>query len=276
MGTAFPRSDLGLQDSALGWRFVNPKMAEKYPPISLGKAVENVAERCGISRADQDAFAFASQQKAGAAMREGRFKEEIVPIQVPQPKGAVVVVDTDEHPRPDTTLEQLAALKPAFKKSGTVTAGNSSGINDGAATLVLMSLSKARALGHKRLFRIVSSVVAGVEPAYMGLGPIPVTKKALARAGLKMQDIGLIELNEAFASQSVACVCELEIDSAIVSVNGRAIALGHPLGCTGARLVTTLVHEMKRRKVRYGLATMCIGVKQGAALIVEQIDDNTC
>ncbi len=251
-------------------------MAEKYPPISLGKAVENVAERCGISRADQDAFAFASQQKAGAAMREGRFKEEFVPIQVPQPKGAVVVVDTDEHPRPDTTLEQLAALKPAFKKSGTVTAGNSSGINDGAATLVLMSLSKARALGHKQLFRIVSSVVAGVEPAYMGLGPIPVTKKALARAGLKMQDIGLIELNEAFASQSVACVRELEIDSAIVSMNGRAIALGHPLGCTGARLVTTLVHEMKRRKVRYGLATMCIGVKQGAALIVEQIDDNTC
>jgi 3-oxoadipyl-CoA thiolase len=269
---AFPRGDLGLQDSTLGWRFVNPKMAEKYPPISLGETAENVAERCGISRADQDAFAFASQQKAASAIRAGRFKEEIVSVQVPQPKGAVTVVDTDEHPRPDTTLEQLAALKPAFKKGGTVTAGNSSGINDGAAALVLMSVSKARALGHKQLFRIVASAVAGVDPAYMGLGPIPATKKALSRAGLKMQDIGLIELNEAFASQSIACVRELELDPSIVNVNGGAIALGHPLGCTGARLVTTLVHEMKRRQVRYGLATMCIGVGQGAALVVEQID----
>jgi 3-oxoadipyl-CoA thiolase len=269
---AFPRGDLGLQDSTLGWRFVNPKMTEKYPPISLGETAENVAERCGISRQDQDAFAFASQQKTAAALREGRFKEEIVPVQVPQPKGAVTIVDTDEHPRPDTTLEQLAALKPAFKKGGTVTAGNSSGINDGAAALVLMSLSKARELGHKQLFRIVASAVAGVDPAYMGLGPISATKKALSRADLSIRDIGLVELNEAFASQSVACVRELDLDPAIVNVNGGAIALGHPLGCTGARLVTTLVHEMKRRKVRYGLATMCIGVGQGAALIVEQMD----
>jgi len=268
---AFQRGEIGLQDSTLGWRFVNPKLAEQYPPISLGETAENVAERYGVSREDQDRFALASQQKAAAAIREGRFKDEIVPVEVPQPKGAVAVVDTDEHPRPDTTLEKLAALRPAFKKGGTVTAGNSSGINDGAAALVLMSLTKARALGHTTLFRVVSSAVAGVDPAYMGLGPIPATRKALARAGLGMRDIGLVELNEAFASQSVACLRELEIDPAIANVNGGAIALGHPLGCSGARIVTTLVHEMKRRAVRYGLATMCVGVGQGAALIVERI-----
>lgn len=270
--TGFPRGEIGLQDSTLGWRFVNPRMAAQYPPISLGETAENVAEQCKISREDQDEFALASQQKAGAAIRAGRFKEEIVSVEVPQPKGAAIIVDTDEHPRPDTTLEQLAALKPVFKKGGTVTAGNSSGINDGAAALVLMSASKARACGHTTMFRIVASAVAGVDPGLMGLGPIPATKKALARAGLTMRDIGLIELNEAFASQSVACVRELEIDPALANVNGGAIALGHPLGCTGARLVTTLVHEMKRRQVRYGLATMCIGVGQGAALIVEQIN----
>jgi len=270
--TAFPRGEIGLQDSTLGWRFVNPKLAEKYPPISLGETAENVAERCGVSREDQDLFALASQQKAAAAILEGRFKDEIVPVEIPQPKGAAALVDTDEHPRADTTLEKLAALKPAFKKGGTVTAGNSSGINDGAAALVLMSLTKARDLGHTILFRIVSSAVAGVDPAYMGLGPIPATRKALARAGLGIRDIGLVELNEAFASQSVACMRDLEIDPSIVNVNGGAIALGHPLGCSGARIVTTLVHEMKRRRVRYGLATMCIGVGQGAALIVEQID----
>ncbi len=270
--TGFPRGEIGLQDSTLGWRFVNPRMAAQYPPISLGETAENVAEQCKISREDQDEFALASQQKAGAAIRAGRFKEELVPVEVPQPKGAAIIVDTDEHPRPDTTLEQLAALKPVFKKGGTVTAGNSSGINDGAAALVLMSVNKARARGHTTMFRIVASAVAGVDPGLMGLGPIPATKKALARAGLTMRDIGLIELNEAFASQSVACVRELEIDPALANVNGGAIALGHPLGCTGARLVTTLVHEMKRRQVRYGLATMCIGVGQGAALIVEQIN----
>lgn len=269
--TAFPRGEIGLQDSTLGWRFVNPKLAAKYPPISLGETAENVAERCAISREDQDHFAFSSQQKAGAAIRGGRFKDEIVPVEVPQPKGAVAVVDTDEHPRPDTTLEKLAALKPAFKKGGTVTAGNSSGINDGAAALVLTTLTKARTLGRPKCFRIVSSAVAGVDPAYMGLGPIPATRKALMRAGLSLHDIGLVELNEAFASQSVACVRELEIDPAIVNVNGGAIALGHPLGCSGARLVVTLVHEMQRRQVRYGLGTMCIGVGQGAALILEQV-----
>jgi len=270
--TAFPRGEIGLQDTTLGWRFVNPKLAERYPPISLGETAENVAERCGVTREDQDRFALASQQKAAAAIREGRFKDEIVPVEVPQPKGPATLVDTDEHPRPDTTLVKLAALKPAFKKDGTVTAGNSSGINDGAAALLLMSLRKARNLGHTAFFRIVASAVAGVDPAYMGLGPIPATRKALARAGLGIRDIGLVELNEAFASQSAACLRELELDPAIVNVNGGAIALGHPLGCSGARLVTTLVHEMKRRGVRYGLATMCIGVGQGAALIVEQMD----
>jgi len=268
---AFPRGDMGLVDTTIGWRFVNPKLAEKYPPISLGETAENVAERCGISREDQDAFAYASQQKAAAAIREGRFREEIVPVAVAQPKGAVMLVDTDEHPRPETTLEKLATLKPAFKKGGTVTAGNSSGINDGAAALVLTSLKKARELGQATCFRIVASAVAGVDPAYMGLGPVPATRKALTRAGLSMRDIELVELNEAFASQSLACVRELEIDPAIVNVNGGAIALGHPLGCSGARIVTTLIHEMKRRDARYGLATMCIGVGQGAALIVEQV-----
>lgn len=268
---AFPRGDMGLVDTTIGWRFVNPKLAEKYPPISLGETAENVAERCGISREDQDAFAYASQQKAAAAIREGRFREEIVPVAVAQPKGAVTLVDTDEHPRPETTLEKLATLKPAFKKGGTVTAGNSSGINDGAAALVLTSLKKARELGQATCFRIVASAVAGVDPAYMGLGPVPATRKALMRAGLSMRDIELVELNEAFASQSLACVRELEIDPAIVNVNGGAIALGHPLGCSGARIVTTLIHEMKRRDARYGLATMCIGVGQGAALIVEQV-----
>lgn len=269
--TAFPRGEIGLQDSTIGWRFVNPKLAEKYPPISLGETAENVAERCGVSRADQDLFALASQKKAAAAILEGRFKDEIVSVEIPQSKGASILVDTDEYPRPDTTLEKLAALKPAFKKDGTVTAGNASGINDGAAALILMSLEKASDLGCKTLFRIVSSAVAGVDPAYMGLGPIPATKKALARAGISMNDIGLVELNEAFASQSIACIRELQIDPSIVNVNGGAIALGHPLGCSGARIVTTLVHEMKRQKVRYGLATLCVGVGQGAALIVEQI-----
>ena len=269
--TAFPTGEIGLQNSTLGWRFVNPKLAEKYPPIGLGLTAENVAERYGVSREEQDQFALASQQKAVAAIREGRFKDEIVPVEVPQPKGAVALVDTDEHPRPDTNLEKMAALRPAFKKGGTVTAGNSSGINDGAAALVLMSLRKARDLGHTAFFRIISSAVAGVDPAYMGLGPIPATRKALARAGLGIRDIGLVELNEAFASQSIACMRDLELDPSIVNVNGGAIALGHPLGCSGARIATTLLHEMRRRRVRYGLATLCVGVGQGAALIVEQI-----
>jgi acetyl-CoA acetyltransferase family protein len=269
---AFPRGDVSMADTTIGWRFVNPRMAAMYPPISLGETAERVAERCGISREDQDRFAFSSQQKAALAMAGGRFKEEIVAVEVPQRKGPPVVFDTDEHPRADTTLERLAALAPAFRKGGTVTAGNSSGINDGAAALVLMSETKARAQGRGPLFRVASSAVAGVDPSLMGLGPVPATRKALKRAGLSVADIDLVELNEAFASQAVACMRELEIDPERVNVNGGAIALGHPLGCSGARIVTTLVHEMERRGVRHGLATMCIGVGQGAALIVEKLD----
>ncbi|MGQ9674122.1 MAG: thiolase family protein [Chloroflexota bacterium] len=268
----FPRGEITMYDTTLGWRFLNPRLAAKHYPFSLGETAENVAERYGITREDQDRLALASQMKAVAAIREGRFKDEIVPVEVPLGKGQTTLFDTDEHPRPDTTLEKLAALRPAFKKNGTVTAGNSSGINDGAAALVLMSMDKARELGIKPMVRIVASAVAGVDPAVMGLGPIPSTRKALARAGLTINDIDLVEINEAFASQAVACIRELEMDVDKVNVNGGAIALGHPLGCTGARLTTTLVHEMVRRQVRYGLATMCIGIGQGAAMIVERVD----
>lgn len=268
----FPRGEITMYDTTLGWRFLNPRLAAKHYPFSLGETAENVAERYGITREDQDRLALASQMKAVAAIREGRFKDEIVPVEVPLGKGQTTLFDTDEHPRPDTTLEKLAALRPAFKKNGTVTAGNSSGINDGAAALVLMSMDKARELGIKPMVRIVASAVAGVDPAVMGLGPIPSTRKALARAGLTINDIDLVEINEAFASQAVACIRELEMDVDKVNVNGGAIALGHPLGCTGARLTTTLVHEMVRRKVRYGLATMCIGIGQGGAMIVERVD----
>lgn len=268
----FPRGEITMYDTTLGWRFLNPRLAAKHYPFSLGETAENVAERYGITREDQDRLALASQMKAVAAIREGRFKDEIVPVEVPLGKGQTTLFDTDEHPRPDTTLEKLAALRPAFKKNGTVTAGNSSGINDGAAALVLMSTDKARELGIKPMVRIVASAVAGVDPAVMGLGPIPSTRKALARAGLTINDIDLVEINEAFASQAVACIRELEMDVDKVNVNGGAIALGHPLGCTGARLTTTLVHEMVRRQVRYGLATMCIGIGQGAAMIVERVD----
>lgn len=268
----FPRGEITMYDTTLGWRFLNPRLAAKHYPFSLGETAENVAERYGITREDQDRLALGSQMKAVAAIREGRFKDEIVPVEVPQGKGQTTLFDTDEHPRPDVTLEKLAALRPVFKKDGTVTAGNSSGINDGAAALVLMSLDKAQELGIKPMVRIVASAVAGVDPAVMGLGPIPSTRKALARAGLTINDIDLVEINEAFASQAVACIRELEMDIDKVNVNGGAIALGHPLGCTGARLTTTLVHEMARRKVRYGLATMCIGLGQGAAMIVERVD----
>lgn len=270
--TAFPRGDLAMYDTTIGWRFINPKLAEMHHPYSMGETAENVAERYGVSREEQDKFALWSQQKAAVAIREGRFKEEIVPVVIPQRKGEPVVVDTDEHPRPDTTFEKLAALKPAFKKGGTVTAGNSSGVNDGAAALLVMSAEKAREMGKAPMARIVASAVAGVDPAVMGLGPIPAVRKALKRAGLTIEDIDLIELNEAFAAQSLACIRQLEMDPGKVNVNGGAIALGHPLGCSGARLTTTLLYEMKRRRVRYGLATMCIGVGQGAAMIVERIE----
>ncbi len=258
-------------DTTIGWRFTNPRLADLYYPYSMGETAENVAERWQITREEQDAFGQSSQQKACAAIAAGRFKDEIVPVAIPQRKGDPVIVDTDEHPRPDVTLEKLAKLPPAFKKGGTVTAGNSSGINDGASALLIMSADKAAQLGLKPLARIRAMAVAGVDPACMGVGPVPATRKALLRAGLSVDDIGLVELNEAFAAQSLACIRDLGLDSDRVNVNGGAIALGHPLGCSGARILTTLVHEMKRRETRYGLATMCIGVGQGIATIVERL-----
>jgi len=237
----------------------------------MGETAENVAEKYAINRADQDAFALRSHQRAVAAQQAGRFAAEMLPVTIPQKKGEPVVVAEDESPRPDTSLEKLATLKPVFRQGGTVTAGNAAGINDGAAALVLMSLSQARALGLQPRARIVATAVAGVDPAYMGLGPIPATRKVLQRAGLSLQDIDLVELNEAFAAQSLQCVRELEIDQEKLNVNGGAIALGHPLGCSGARIVVTLLHELERRGGRYGLATMCIGVGQGIATIIERI-----
>jgi 3-oxoadipyl-CoA thiolase len=259
-------------DSTIGWRFINPKMAELYPPIGMGETAELVAEKYGITRQEQDEFALATQKKWGAAFDAGKFKDETVNVPVPgAKKGEVILVDRDEHPRPDVTMEQLAKLKPAFKKDGTVTAGNASGVNDGAAAVLLMEAEAAKALGYKPIVRVVASAVAGVHPSYMGMGPVPATRKALQRAGLKMEDIDLVELNEAFAAQSIPCMRELGLDPAKVNVNGGAIAIGHPLGSTGARIFTTLVHEMKRRNVRYGLVTMCIGVGQGIATIVERV-----
>jgi 3-oxoadipyl-CoA thiolase len=258
-------------DTTIGWRFVNSRMVGEYPPLGMGETAELVAEKYGITRQEQDEFAFASQQKWGAAFEAGKFKDEIVPVAIPQRKGDPIIVNKDEHPRPETTMEMLAKLKPAFKKDGTVTAGNASGVNDGAAAVLLMDADTAKALGYKPMVRIVSSAIAGVHPSYMGLGPIPATKKALERAGLKIEDIGLAELNEAFAAQSIPCIRELGLNPDIVNVNGGAIAIGHPLGSTGARIFATLIHEMKRREVRYGLVSMCIGVGQGIATIVESV-----
>ena len=269
-GEAFARGLPEMADSLLGWRFVNPKMPKEWT-VSLGETAEIVAEEFGVSRADQDAFALASQQRSGAAIAEGHFRGEIAPVEVAQRKGPPKVVDTDEHPRPDTTAEALAALKASFRKeNGTVTAGNSSGLNDGAAALLVMGEDAARDLGATPMARIVASAVAGVEPQRMGIGPVPATRKALERAGLTVGDLGLVELNEAFAAQSVACIRELGLDPAIVNVSGGAVAMGHPLGSSGARILTTLVHEMRRRGVRYGLASMCIGVGQGISMIVER------
>lgn len=268
--SAFGRN-MNLYDTTLGWRFVNPKLSAVHHPHSMGETAENVAKKYGISRADQDAFALRSQQRAVAAQQSGRFAAEIIPVIIPQKKGEPIVVATDEHPRADTTLEKLAALKPAFRKDGSVTAGNSAGINDGAAALVMMSQSRAQQLGLRPRARIIASAVAGVDPAYMGLGPIPATRKVLQRAGLSINDMDLVELNEAFASQSLQCARELEIDQEKLNVNGGAIALGHPLGCSGARLVVTLLNELERRDGRYGLATMCIGVGQGIATIIERL-----
>jgi len=256
-------------DTTMGWRFINPLLAERYHPFTMGETAENVAEQYKISRDEQDRFALSSQQKYAAARKKGIWEEEITAVEV-QSKGLINWVLDDEHPR-ETSLEKLAALSPAFKKNGTVTAGNSSGINDGAAGLLLASEHAIKQFNLTPIAKIVSMAVAGVDPAIMGMGPVPATKKALGRAGLSMNEIDLIELNEAFASQSLACLQELELDPALVNVNGGAIAIGHPLGSSGARISTTLLYELRRRKARYGLATMCVGVGQGAAVLYEAL-----
>ena len=270
----FSFGNLTAWDTALGWRYPNPVMKEKYGTDSMGETAENIArERPHITREKQDAFSLRSHRCAIEAIDSGRFAQEILPVMIPQKKGDPKIVDTDERPRRDTTMESLAKLKAAFaREGGTVTAGNSSGLNDGAAALLVMSEEKAKALNLKPLARIVTSASAGVPPRVMGYGPIPATKKALQLAGLQMKDIGLVELNEAFAVQSLAVMEDLDLDPDIVNVTGGAIAIGHPLGCSGARLVTTLVHEMRLRKnVKYGLATLCVGVGQGEATIIEWI-----
>ncbi len=268
----FPRGDVRMVDTTIGWRFVNPRLAQMYPPHSMGETAENVAERYAITRDDQDAFALESQRRAAAAIASGRFRDELVPVVIPQRRGDPKVIDTDEHPRPDTTSEALARLEPAFRKGGSVTAGNSSGINDGAAGVLLMERATAERHGLAPKARIVASAVAGVDPSVMGLGPVPATRKALERAGLTLDDIDVVELNEAFAAQVLACARELGIPMEKLNPNGGAVALGHPIGCSGARIITTLVHELQRQRARYGLATMCIGVGQGIAAIIERVD----
>ncbi|MBI2355053.1 MAG: thiolase family protein [Deltaproteobacteria bacterium] len=269
--SAFSR-DIKVFDTVIGWRFTNPRMTEAYAKEGMGDTAENVAVRYGLTRLEQDEFALATQHKWAAADAAGKFKDEIVPVVLPQKKGDPIIVDRDEFPRGDITMEQLAKLPPAFKKDGTVTAGNSSGINDGAAALLLMEAGTAKRLGYKPLVRVVASAVAGCDPSYMGLGPIPAVQKVLARAGLNINDIDLFELNEAFAAQSIPCIRELGINPAKVNVNGGSIAIGHPLGSTGARITATLVHEMKRRGARYGIVSLCIGVGQGIATIVERVE----
>jgi 3-oxoadipyl-CoA thiolase len=258
---AYPRGDRTLHDTTLGWRFTNPRYAERYSIATMGETGENVAERWAVSREDQDAFALESQQRWAAADGEGRFADELVPAGE---------LERDEHPRPDTTAEKLGSLKPAFAADGSVTAGNASGINDGAAALVVASADKAASLGIEPLGTFRGSAVAGVDPAVMGVGPIPAVRKLLERAGVGVADLDLVELNEAFASQSLAVVRELGLDEAKVNVNGGAIAIGHPLGMSGARLVVTLLHELRRRDGRYGVATMCVGVGQGQAALFER------
>ncbi len=269
---AFPRGDMKLIDTTLGWRFINKSLSALHHPFSMGETAENVAEKYGIARVDQDAFALSSQSKYKDALEAGRFEKEIVPVSVPKKKGAVEIVKLDEHARPETTLADLTKLKPAFREGGSVTAGNSSGINDGASALLITTAEKAAALNLKPLARIVSAAMAGVDPAIMGIGPVPATRKALERAGLTMGDLDLLELNEAFAAQVLACCRDLEVDPAKLNVNGGSIALGHPLGASGARILTTLVHELCRRpEAKRGLATMCIGVGQGIAMIIEKV-----
>ena len=269
--SGFPRGQQTVYDTAIGWRLVNPKMTQMYGTLQMGETAERVAQKYEVSREDQDAFALRSHQRAIAAQKSGRLAEEIVPIEVAQRKGDALRLTDDEGPRPDSTLEALARLRPAFSENGSVTAGNSSPLNDGATALVLMSDNEAKRRGLKPLARLVSAAAAGVHPDYMGIGPVPASMKALDRAGLQASDMGVVELNEAFASQSLACVRLLGLDEDKVNVNGGAIALGHPLGSSGARLVGTLVREMAHRNVEYGLATMCIGVGQGIASIWQRV-----
>jgi len=258
-----------IYDTTIGWRFTNPKLAALYHPYSMGETADNVATHYKVSREVQDQFALQSQMKCKAAVEAGRFQDEIVSVEIPQRKGDALVVDQDEHPRPDTTLEKLTRLRPAFAEDGTVTAGNASGINDGAAALLIVEEKLANQLGLTPMALVGASATAGVDPARMGLGPIPATQKALKRAGLTVDDVDVIELNEAFAAQSIPCIRELKLDPAKVNPSGGAIALGHPLGCSGARLATTLLYEMKRTQAKLGLATMCVGVGQGVATLFE-------
>jgi len=267
-GEAWNRQAPSIADSTVGWRFVNPKMKSEWT-ISLGMTAEKVAKEYGVTREEQDAFALESQRRAACATREGVFSDEIIPVEVSKGKSAPTLVSQDEHPRPDATLDKLAALKSAFVTGGTVTAGNSSGINDGASALLLVGSDAA--FGQTPLARVVTSAVAGVDPSVMGIGPVPAVRKALKRAGLKIEQIDLWELNEAFASQSIACIRDLRLDPATVNIYGGAIALGHALGSSGSRMMTTLVHALRRRKARYGVATMCIGVGQGIAVLVERL-----
>jgi acetyl-CoA acetyltransferase family protein len=273
----FPWGNLTMWDTALGWRYPNPRLKELYGTEAMGETAENIYDICQVTREEQDAFTLESHRRAIAAIDDGKFADEIVPVTVSPRKSAPIQVDTDERPRRDTSLKKLSSLRPAFRPKGTVTAGNASGLNDGAAAVLLASESRAQALGLKPLARVVASAAAGVDPRTMGLGPIPATRKALGRAQLAMEDIRLIELNEAFAVQALAVMDELDLPHEITNVNGGAIALGHPLGCSGARILTTLLHEMRRRarneeRPYYGLATLCVGVGQGEATIIEWLD----
>lgn len=266
------RKPAEVHDTTFGWRFTNPKLAAMYPPIAMGETAENLADMYKITREEQDQFAYDTQMKYKAAHEAGKFADELVSVEIPQRKADPIIFDTDEHPRTNSTLEGLAKLRAIFRKGGSVTAGNASGINDGSCAVLVCDEESLKRFNLEPMARIVSHAVAGVNPQIMGIGPVPATQKALKRAGLTVGDLGLVELNEAFAAQSIPCIRDLDLDPAIINVNGGAIALGHPLGCSGARITTTLVHEMKRRPdVKYGLATMCVGVGQGAAMIVERL-----
>ncbi|MCC7533371.1 MAG: acetyl-CoA C-acyltransferase [Bacteroidia bacterium] len=267
--TAYARTT-EVYDTTIGWRFTNKTLAAMYPAFTMGETAENVAEQWKITREEQDEFAFLSQKKYAAAHENKKFDDELIPVPIPQKKGDDILFSKDEHPRL-SSMDELAKLKPAFRKDGTVTAGNASGVNDGASAVILASEEAVKKYNLTPLARVVSRGIAGVDPAIMGIGPVPATQKAVQRAGLTIKDIGLFELNEAFASQSIACIRDLEINPQIINVNGGAIALGHPLGCSGARISTTLLYEMKKQKIKYGVATMCIGVGQGAAIVYESL-----